>query len=189
MNDDKSVVELRRAEQTAQTGYSHEIVLHHAEGVNILAKLAQDLPVEMCRRFAADAARYFNAVLDDQTVSLDTSFGGWLMQTLKNIKVTNADTKRIKAVLEAGEKAAFSWVTAGFTQESDLGIEVTGWQPSEDTTDDYPQYWVKVGFDNGEGIASEVFLVQPIMPDNSSWMGEWFCEADEIPDGWQSPNL
>jgi hypothetical protein len=49
------------------------------EGVNVLAKLGQDLPVEMCRRFAADAARYYGAALDDQMVGLDTSPEDWLL--------------------------------------------------------------------------------------------------------------
>jgi hypothetical protein len=83
------VIELRRAENAADTGYSHEIILHHAEGVNVLAKLGQDLPVEMCRRFAAYAASYFGAILDDRTAGPDTSFEGWLKQALKNIKEQN----------------------------------------------------------------------------------------------------
>lgn len=37
------LVELRRAEQAADTGYSHEIILHHAEDVNVLAKLGAEL--------------------------------------------------------------------------------------------------------------------------------------------------
>jgi hypothetical protein len=89
MSNDKDVIELRRAEQAAETGYSHEIILHYAEGVNVLAKLGQDLPVEMCRRFAADAASHFGAALDDQTAGRDTSFEGWLKQALKDIKEQN----------------------------------------------------------------------------------------------------
>lgn len=88
MNSDKDVIELRRAEQIAETGFIHEIILHHAEGVNVLAKLGQDLPIEMCRRFAADTARYFSAALDDQTASSNSSgnLETWMGQTLKNIK-------------------------------------------------------------------------------------------------------
>jgi hypothetical protein len=93
MSNDKNVVELRRAEQAAETGYSYEIVLHHAEGVNVLAKLRQDLPVEMCRRFAAEAAHYYRATLHDQTTShhqmtaLNTNVERWLKQAFSDIKM------------------------------------------------------------------------------------------------------
>jgi hypothetical protein len=184
----KDVVELRRTEQAAQTGYIHEIILHHVEGVNVLAKLGQDLPVEMCRRFAAEAAHYFGAALDDQTAADDTSFGGWLMQNLKDIKDTNTETKRIKAILEAGERAAHYWITGGLTTESDFTVTVTGWQPDPDDEDDEDdQFLVKVDFEDENGdVSSEVFLVVPGAA--GDWQGEYHCEAGEI-EGWKSPAI
>jgi hypothetical protein len=56
-------------------------------------EVEQNLPVEMYRRFAADAAHYFGAALADQTASrhqmtaLDTNFGRWLKQVLSDIKM------------------------------------------------------------------------------------------------------
>jgi hypothetical protein len=66
--------------------------LHHAEGVNILAKLRQDLAVEICRRFAADTASYYGAVFDDQTTSRAPDYERWLKQLLKDIKMQDRET-------------------------------------------------------------------------------------------------
>jgi hypothetical protein len=90
--ENKSVIVLRRAdEDEAEINFAHEIIPQTAEGQRVLVKLEQGLPVEMCRRFADDTARYFGAALDDQTASHDQSFEGWLKQTLKDIKMKDRE--------------------------------------------------------------------------------------------------
>jgi hypothetical protein len=109
MNNSRPVIELRRVGHVSENGYSYEIILHHIVGVTtILAKLEQDLPVEMCRRFAADAASYYGAVfddqtaantahhygatLDDQTTSRPPDYERWLKHLLKDIKMQDRET-------------------------------------------------------------------------------------------------
>jgi hypothetical protein len=108
MNNGKPVVELRRVEHVPPNGYSHEIIVYHIGGVTVLAKLGQDLAVEICRRFAADTASYYGAVfddqtaadtahhygatLDDQTISRPPDYERWLKHLLKDIKMQNRET-------------------------------------------------------------------------------------------------
>jgi hypothetical protein len=77
----KTVIELRSAARASQTDFAYEVLLYDGDEqeLYVLAEFGRGVPIEMCRRFAADAARYFGAILDDHTTRSTNSFEDWLL--------------------------------------------------------------------------------------------------------------
>jgi hypothetical protein len=85
-NDNKTVTELRPAVRSCscKTDFGYKVLLYEddEQEVYILVEFGRGVPVEMCRRFASDAARYFGAKLDDYTTRPTNSFEGCLLPPL-----------------------------------------------------------------------------------------------------------
>jgi hypothetical protein len=77
----KTVVELRPAARACQIDFAYEVLLYEGDEqeLYVLAEFGRGVPVEMCRRFASDAARYFGAKLDDHTTRPTNGFEGCLL--------------------------------------------------------------------------------------------------------------
>jgi hypothetical protein len=80
-NDNKTVIELRPAARACQIDFAYEVLLYEGDEqeLYVLAEFRRGVPVEMCRRFAADAARYFGAKLDDHTTRPHHNFEDGLL--------------------------------------------------------------------------------------------------------------
>lgn len=162
----------------------------HAGGVTTIAKFnRREVTPERARRLAVMLLGEAAVINDDLAATendrdYEARFEGWLAETVTGFEAER-NRARLKAVLEAAESAAYSWLTAGFSEESNLDIELTGWQPDPDADEYDLQYLVKVDLrDQDGGVSSEVFLVQADAP--SGWYGEYHCEAGGFePESWK----
>jgi hypothetical protein len=110
-------------------------------------------------------------------------FENWVQATVRRL-AADRDQTRLKAVLAAAESAAYNRLTAAFSQESNLDLEITGWQIDSHSDDYEAQFLVRVDLINPNGTSSEVFIVLPT--DAGGWDAEHLCAADRFkPESWQ----
>jgi hypothetical protein len=90
-NGNKAVIELHPAARACQIDFAYEVLLYDGDEqeLYVLAEFGRGVPVEMCRRFASDAARYFGAKFDDYTTRPTNSFEDWLLPLLLLAQIFN----------------------------------------------------------------------------------------------------